>query len=344
MNKRSIKARPIRGRVIALLLVIICLPVLTTSCRTDNAAKPKVTIGIQMSPAMALVMVAKDRGCFDEAGVDVELKPFSAGKFALQAFLGNSLDFAVAGEVPVTLATNQGNRLAILAQVVERTITEVRVVARRDGELNTPEAYFHAKKRTLATSFGGGPEFFTYNFLKKYNIAPDQISIVSMKPEDMPVALINHSIDAISVFDPYAYLAERGMGSQGITFSDPNLYSELYVLVAKPEDVSQRRDVIDRVLRGLVKAQEIIKNDPEGAKQIVVKYTQLEPDVVNGIWKNFAFAPALNQLLLDLLNAETAWAKEKGDVPKDRPTPDFRREFIYDEPLRAIKPDAVKLP
>ena len=109
------------------------------SCRRD---KGHVTIGIQTSPAMALVMVAKDKQFFDQEGIDVELKEFTAGKFALQAFLGGSLDFAVAGEVPVTLATLQGSKFFVLSQVVEKTTNEVRVVARRDGNISDATTYF----------------------------------------------------------------------------------------------------------------------------------------------------------------------------------------------------------
>src|SRR5215211_6884736 len=73
------------------------------SNQNGQQEKRKLTVGIQVSPAMALVMVAKDKNFFDQEGLDVELKEFTAGKFALQAFLGGSLDFAVAGEVPTTL-------------------------------------------------------------------------------------------------------------------------------------------------------------------------------------------------------------------------------------------------
>src|SRR5581483_4127872 len=85
----------------------------------------KITVGIQVSPAMTLVMVAKDKGFFSNEGLDVELKQFTAGKFALQAFLSHSIDFAVAGEVPVGLASLQGNQIRIVSQVVANTTNEV---------------------------------------------------------------------------------------------------------------------------------------------------------------------------------------------------------------------------
>jgi ABC-type nitrate/sulfonate/bicarbonate transport system substrate-binding protein len=162
-----------RPRACAALLLIGLLGCAAPEPQGQPAASsprpnlPKLTVGIQVSPAMTLVMVAEDGGFFDRAGVDVEIKEFTAGKFALQAFLGGSLDIAISGEVPVTLSTLQGNKFRVIAQVVERTINEVRVVARREAGLDTPETYFGAKKRKLATSFGGGPEFFTYNFLLK---------------------------------------------------------------------------------------------------------------------------------------------------------------------------------
>ena len=105
-------------------------------CRIFIFQKPKptelqhATVGIQTSPAMALVMVAKDKGFFEKQGLDVELKEFAAGKDALAAFLGGSLDFSISGDVPVTLSTLAGNKFVVPAQVVGKTKNEVRVVAK----------------------------------------------------------------------------------------------------------------------------------------------------------------------------------------------------------------------
>ncbi len=110
----------------------ICLFILSTlGCSQETATKIKATMGIQVSPAMALVMVAKDKGYFDEQMLDIQFQEFTAGKFALQAFLGGSLTFVVAGDVPVTLATLQGSNFKVLTQVVEETRNEVRIVARK---------------------------------------------------------------------------------------------------------------------------------------------------------------------------------------------------------------------
>lgn len=303
---------------------------------------PEATIGIQVSPAMALVMVANDKGFFREEGVNVTLKEFTAGKFALQAFLGGSIDFAVAGEVPVCLAALQGNQTRVVTQVVQETKNEVRVIAHRDGTLNDPKAWFASKRRKLATSFGGGPEFFTYSFLNFYGIPRDSVEVLSLTPADMPAALATKSVDAVAIFDPFAFIAEQKLGADGITFSDEKIYSELYVLVATPAQAEASDPRIAAILRGLVRAAGAIESDPAEAKSIVVKYTKLDPPVVDGIWGNFVFKPALTTQLLDFWTREADWARAIGTVPSNAPAVDLRR-IIDERHLRAVAADAVTL-
>ncbi len=300
-----------------------------------------VTIGIQTSPAMALVMVAKDEGFFAKEGLDVELKEFTAGKFALQAFLGGSLDFSISGDVPVALATLQGNNFLVPAQVVRQTKNEVRAVARRDGNLNTAQAYFQAKKRKLATSIGGGPEFFTYELLNKLGIKKDGIEIISQNPSDMPAALVSGSVDAIAIFDPFAFIAEKQMGDTAITFKDESVYSELYIIEAK-ESVKDDSSDLQKLLKGLGDAEKFINNNPEEAKSVVMKYTKLDKETIDGIWNSFDFHVALTPQLLEFLNREAQWAKDTGKVAQNTTLPDFS-SIIFEQPLKEVMPSAVQL-
>ena len=306
------------------------------------AQLPKLTVGIQVSPAMTLLMVAEKKGFFDEAGVDVELKEFTAGKFALQAFLGGSLDMAVSGEVPVALSILQGNKFRVVAQVVEKTINEVRVVAHAEPGLDTAEKYFKSKKRKLATSFGGGPEFFTYNFLKKHGISDNEVELISQKPEDMTSALVSGSVDAIAIFDPVARFAERAMGDRGITFADADIYSELYVASVNQKTLDTRREALSSFMKGLKTAAGFVDQHPDEAKEILIGYTKLDRQVVDDIWPNFVFKPALTPLFIDLTSAEAKWAIEKKAVPADTVVPDYR-SIVDPQILQAADPAAVNL-
>lgn len=311
--------------------------------QNNVASQRSIKIGIQMSPAMAVVMVADDRGFFEKSGVHVEIVPFTAGKFALQAQLAGSIDYSVSGEVPTCLAVLQGNRINVVSQVVERTTNEVRVVAWRETEISEPEIYFKKAKRKLSTSLGGGPEMYTYTFLKDIRVTPDEVEIVSQKPEDMPASLESRSVDAIAVFDPFAFIAEKRLGEKAITFADRKLYSELYVLNASPDQLREYPKQLEQILNALIQAAEFIEAHPSDAKDIVARYTKLDLDVVNGIWGNFAFRPALTRELIDTWNDEVEWAKQTDKVPKSVARPDFRHDVISEAFLRHVSPTSVKI-
>lgn len=306
----------------------------------QDATRQKISIGIQTSPAMAVPMVAKDLGFFERRDVDVELKEFTAGKLALQAMLGGSVDLAVVGDVPVVLAAMHGNDLRVLTQLVRSTNNEVRIVARRDGDTSDPSRYFTMSRRKLATSLGGGPEFFTWSYMRHIGIPLSSVEIVGQKPEDMPAALISGSVDAIAIFDPFAFIAEKQMGQAGITFVGTGVYSELYVLAARPAWATSRIAETSRIVKALDDAAAEIRTDPLVAQQVVMKYTHLDADVVAGIWKNFDFSPSLTAQLIQDWHDEVTWARETGNLESNAQEPDFRH-IIDDHALQAVSPQSI---
>lgn len=328
-------------RVLLTILSVLCLGLVGCQGSSVPGERQHVTLGIQTSPAMALVMVAQDKGFFQAQGLDVELKEFTAGKFALEAFLAGSLDFAISGDVPPLLAALQGHKFVIPTQLVGRTVNEVRVVARSDEHTGSAKEYFGAKKRKLSTSIGGGPEFFTYEFLKKIGISPENIEIVSQKPGDMPAALAGGSVDAIAIFDPFAFIAEKQLGEKVVTFTDESIYSELYVLAAN-EDTRVNPQTVEKLLRGLIAAEKFVQTSPDESKKIVMKYTSLDRATVDGIWSSFDFRIAITSQLLEYWNREVLWAKETGKTASTTQAPDFR-SYLFTDPLKSIAPERVAL-
>ena len=150
------------------------------------------------------------------------------------------------------------------------------------------------------------------------------------------------SVDAIAIFDPFAYIAENRLGDNGITFSEPSLYSELYVLNANPTQIEKKPQIIEAMVKALEKSGHFIAQDPESSKQIVQKYTRLDRVVIDGIWNNFVFRPSLTQTLIDYWTAQAAWAKETGKITSDTLLPDFKK-MVEPKFLEKINPTAVKL-
>ena len=301
----------------------------------------QLKVGIQNSPSNSLIIIADQKGFFDTTKVKIIIKQFSAGKLALQALLGqaNDIDVAVCAETPIALSSLGKNKLNIFAEIVNAR-NECRVVVRKDVDLNTPETYF-SKRRKLATSQGGSPEWLTHNFINRFKLDKSKIEILAMLPENMPVALANKSVDAISIFDPFARIGEKELGANGLTFLNSDI-SSYYVMSAKDSTLAQKSIEIEELLKGLLKAEEFIKSNPEEAKQIIAKQTKLDIAIINETWGNYNFSVSLNKSLIELLVAESKWAIESGKYPKETPIPDFN-SVVKSDLLKKISPAKVGL-
>ncbi len=159
----------------------------------------------------------------------------------------------------------------------------------------------------------------------------------------MPAALTSGSVDGISIFDPFARIAEVQMGTQGQTFKDADIYSELYVIDVMQSTIDEKSELLKGFMQGLYDAQFFIEENPDRAKEILIKYTKLDRDIVDGIWANFVFKPAINNLFIDYTTAQARWAIEKGTFPPDTKIPDFKK-VLYPDILREIDPESVRIP
>lgn len=337
----------ITHKILSILAVAIFIVVVLSlnSCASCNeeAKTPvqELTVGIQNSPSNSLIIIAYKKGFFDTTKVKVVIQEFSAGKLALQALLGeaNDLDVAVSAETPIALSSLGGNKIKVISQIVDAK-NECRVVVRKDGDLSTPEEYFD-KIRKLATSEGGSPEWLTYNFIKHFELEQSPIEIVAMLPENMPVALSTNSVDGISIFDPYARIAENELGDNALTFYNSDITS-FYVMSVKENTITTKSEALEELIKGLLKAQEFIEENPDEAKKIVAEQTKLDIAILDETWSNYSFAVGLSTSLVDLLGAQSTWAIETGKYPSGTTIPDYN-QIVYPEILKKVAPDAIDL-
>ena len=306
-----------------------------------TALQPQLTVGIQNSPSNSLVIIAAKKRFFDSTRVKISIKEFSAGKLALQALLGQAgdLDVAVCAETPIVLSSLAGNEVKIFAEIVNAK-NECRVVARKDGDADTPEKYF-SRKRKLTTSQGGSPEWLTYNFIRRYRLDKSKIDIIAMLPENMPLALSNNAVDAISIFDPFARIGEKELGDKGITFYNEDITS-YYVLAAKAGILNQKSGALEELVKGLIKAREFIATSPAEAQQIVADQTKLDIGIIRETWGNYTFAIRLDRPLVELCTAESKWAIETAKYPNNTKIPDFN-DVLYPDILKKIAPGSIGL-
>ena len=311
-------------------LVFLSLVVLFVLSGCTQSNEDTIKFGLQATPESSIVQIAAEKGFFEEQGMNVEIVDFTAGKFALQAFLADELDFAVVGDLPVALATMQGNELYVLAEIAVCP-GENPMIVLDDGSKDAVE-FFSKTKRKITTSIGGTPEFYTYNFLKYYNIDSIDVEIIAQKPEEMVSAFSNNSVDAMSIFEPYPSIAERVLSGKTKRFDIPGeIYSPRYVIVADKKWVDSNPENAKKFVKALLKAEEFIVNNKSESQAIVAESTKFDNELITKIWGFCDMSVGASDGLVKVWTDEANWAIETNKLEK-MPIPNFesilRRDII----------------
>ena len=154
--------------------------------------KPEVvTVGVEVGILTAPLLVAQEKGYFKEQGLDVQIRPYQAGKLALEAMLrGEPLDMATVGPVPIAIKALDRNDFSILTTFVYSE-SDDKIVARKDKGI---AAGGDLKGKKVGATFGTSGQFFLTNYIVLSGLSPADVRLVDLKPNDLPEALVNGEV------------------------------------------------------------------------------------------------------------------------------------------------------
>jgi NitT/TauT family transport system substrate-binding protein len=104
--------------------------------------------------------------------------------------------------------------------------------------------------------------------------------------------------------------------------------------------VKKHPDAIKKVIRALIKAEGLIKQNPNESMNIVADSIGIDRVLLNEVWGGFDFKVTLSRVLLVSLEDQTRWAIKSRLVEKSK-MPNYI-DFIYADGLQAVKPEAIR--
>lgn len=265
-----------------ILFVTLAAGVLLAGCsKNNNVAKTKFTVGHLNSTAHLLAFVAQEEGFFAEENLDATLTQFSSAGELASGLESGKLDAAFIGSVPSITFQSNNHDLTIFG-----------------GAMTNGHGY------VIKSEYTGGKDGLGVQILKGRNVAsvknsvqdaelllilsnegievgegPDKVNIVYFDSQkDAFNALHNSSIDAASVYSPYASLAK----SQG--YSVVYYCSEIPALknqpccrqVAPTKALAEKEGTYKAFERALIKAYKFSQeNHPKTIKD-VKKYIDID--------------------------------------------------------------------
>lgn len=295
----------------------------------------KITIAQAEHAGFALFYIAKEMGFFAEEGLDVNYHEFILGRDAVVDMLAGKADVALALETPVVRKIYEEEDLQIISSLFSSS-KDVGILALREHNIAKIE---DLRNKKIGVTKGTNAEFFLYSLLISEGIRLQDVVVVDTKPEDITAALKNNKLDAVAVWNPILYTTEQEFKSDETILFSNETYTEHGLLVTTEAGVTGKSEALKRLLKALLKAENLYKTDnQEALNTVVAELSTIPEENIRGTWDKFTPVLKLDNVLLTVLNREGQWFKDNGIYTTE--LPDFR-EAIFTDYLKSIKPEAV---
>ena len=257
----------------------------TKQPETDNIEKEVFNIGYLNSTAHLLAFVAEEEGYFDEEGLDVTLTQFSSASELATGLESGKLDVSFIGSVPTLTFQSQGHDLTIFGGAMTNGHGYVIKPEFTEGVDNVTIDIL--KGRNVASVKNSVQDAELQLLLKDKNIeigdGEDKVNIVYFDSQkDAYAALQNSSIDAASVYSPYASLAEGAGYKIVYRCSEEELLQNQPCCrqVALTSELNENPEKFKAFERAAIKAYKFYQENEEKTIEDIAKYIDIDPEYI----------------------------------------------------------------
>ncbi|MGE0232287.1 MAG: ABC transporter substrate-binding protein [Flavobacteriaceae bacterium] len=303
-------------------LSALLLAALLFAAPAHAAEKLTVLLDWFVNPDHAPLVIARERGYFEEAGLDVELIAPADPSAPPRLVAAGQGDIAISYQPNLHLMTKEALPLARIGTLVETPLNSLVVL--KDGPVKT---IADLKGRTVGFSVGGFEDALLKKMLEGVGLTLDDITLVNVNFALSP-ALIAGKVDAvIGAFRNFELAQLDIEGKPGVAFYPEEhgvpAYDELVFLAARDKLEDER---FTAFLQAVEKATIWLTNHPDEGLDIFVKaYPDLDDELNRRAW--FATLPrfAKRPMALDEARYErfAAFMKAQGLIDDIAPLEDY---------------------
>lgn len=299
------------------------------------ASAGEITIGMAPNLQTLPIVVAMSEGYFAEEGIELETVKFTSGRRALEALIGGQLDVAFMAEYPVSIASLReqpfGTFTTLSRYTANRMISKGSIGFEDPGSLSG---------KTIGTTKGSNTEFFTEALIEKFGV---DVEVINVSPPDIVPALARGDIDAGVMFPDFYPAAEEALGDDYREYRS-DAYVAWFVLSATPEMLNDRPDELAGFVRALIKAEDFIEANPDGAMEALAEATEglLSMETIKTKFAEAEYEIGLANGLLDILEVQANWVVGKGMVEAE-PSRELIKGYLATGPMEAVDPARITL-
>jgi len=309
------------------------------SCEPSESLKSRerVKLGISQSFFSSAVYIAKAQGFFEQEGLDVSVTEYDSGKMATKGLFAGEVEISTVADMPVVFNSFQRKDFCIFATFTH-SYPFVKLIARKDRGIKTGE---DLKGKRVGANRGTSSHIFLARFLMYHRIAISEVEMIHFKTAELPAALKNDEVDAISVWQPYSQKAIKLLQGNAIELPNPEIYRLTFNFAVMKRFAKEHSEILKRFLRAMDEACTFIIQNRETSQDIIAEKFKLDKDAVRAVCNDLTFDISLNQSLLMSWDTIARWAIQNNFIDTQK-LPNYLN-FIYLDALEAVKPESITI-
>ena len=293
-----------------------------------------IKIGAATASDHAPAFAALEKGIFAKHGLNAKIIMYPSGVEMINGLLGGQQSVNVMGSIPFLAGVSNGLPLVLIGHLHGDPTkgsysTGHSIVAGPDSGIKT---IADLKGKKIGLPRGTGAEGYLTGLLQANGLTPGDVTLVNIKPEDLPAALSQKDVDAFAVWEPWPSTAiVKVPGSVRVASGGcPTCYIPAAFLTSKSV-VENNPEALKRFMAAISEAEQWVRQNPDQAAEINMHWISgIDLSVMKEAVKQANFDPRISKYTVSGYNTITIPSLVAGGGLKKTvdPAPNVDAEFI----------------
>ena len=258
-----------------------------------------INIGAATASDHAPAFAALEKGFFAKNGLNVKIIMYPTGVEMINGLLGGQQSVNVMGSVPFLAGIANGLPLVLIGHLhgdpTKDNYSTGHSLVTGPGSGITSIATLKGKKIGLPR--GTGAEGYLTGLLQASKLTPADVTLVNIKPADLPTALAQKDVSAIAIWEPWPSTAiVKVPGSVRLASGGcPSCYIPAAFLTSK-QVVEKNPEALRRFMAAISEAEQWVRQHPDEAAEINMHWiTGIDLPVMKEAVRQANFDPRMSK-------------------------------------------------
>ena len=309
------------ARLVSLLALLLLVAGCGGASTSGTQAKQPTAINIGLLPIndVAPLYLGIKKGFFKQQNLTVHAQLMQGGAAVASAVIGGSLDFGFAAAVNLILAKNQGLPVKIVAPGNSAAADAAHDWSAIMVSGDSPIRSVHdlAGKTIASNALKGVNELAIDSVAMKAGVSTSSLKIVPVDFPDMPAALSQKRVDAVSLAEPWVTVI-KGQGGRVLSPLFTGLIPGMTVgtYFTTDREIQEHPAVVKEFATAIQKSLAYAQAHPAEARQIIATYTKTSPTLLSKIqlspWDSKLNRPSITRT--EQMMKNLGWLKSNVNV------------------------------